>query len=336
MDGYTFGINGSHALGNHQQFSVRGLDEQGHWHPAAVAHFIHRTYGATPMTKLITRDRIGQNVGSIIHASANQFDIAWGPSDPPCSVQVYVGRPGKVCSGQKLVWTCGDDDVAYMQFEERNDQVALRINDFGVARQFKPYVYLAISASIVALHPNLGTCTRLNDEQLATLRDQAYALSNSKLIKNKKNSDFCTRSPSFDNTPAFRIEISECDGSLNQEWKFVDGQIKNANGHCLDVYVSWIWSKSRVGTHECQPGRNQLWDFNEDDLTISPRHAPYMCLDVKSGSMENGASLITSYCINGLVNQKWALVDYSHFTPGKPANYTPGNPAYSLEIISKS
>ncbi len=110
-----------------------------------------------------------------------------------------------------------------------------------------------------------------------------------------------------DGTP---IHIWDCHHGVAQQWKFVNNQIRNIEGKCLDVVNDGkdYGNGSKVVLWNCHQGDNQKWSLNSTDGTI--RGIGGKCLDAANDGKNygNGSKVVLWTCHGG-VNQKWRKVD---------------------------
>jgi murein DD-endopeptidase MepM/ murein hydrolase activator NlpD len=109
-----------------------------------------------------------------------------------------------------------------------------------------------------------------------------------------------------DGTP---IHIWDCHHGVAQQWKFVNNQIRNIEGKCLDVINDGkdYGNGSKVVLWTCHQGNNQKWSLNRDG-TISGIGGK--CLDAANDGKNygNGSQIVLWQC-HGRVNQQWRKVD---------------------------
>jgi len=110
-----------------------------------------------------------------------------------------------------------------------------------------------------------------------------------------------------DGTP---IDLWDCHHGVAEQWKFVNGQIRNIEGKCLDVVNDGknYGNGSKVVLWNCHQGDNQKWSLNSTDGTI--RGIGGKCLDASNDGKNygNGTQVVLWQCHGG-VNQKWRKVD---------------------------
>jgi hypothetical protein len=138
----------------------------------------------------------------------------------------------------------------------------------------------------------------------ALLYNPKYAIVNN--VSNRCLDAFGAKVTS-DGTP---IDLWDCHHGVAEQWKFVNGQIRNIEGKCLDVVNDGknYGNGSKIVLWNCHQGDNQKWSFNSSDGTI--RGIGGKCLDAVNDGKNygNGTQVVLWQCHGG-VNQKWRKVD---------------------------
>ncbi|MFG2904438.1 ricin-type beta-trefoil lectin domain protein [Kitasatospora sp. NPDC048286] len=100
------------------------------------------------------------------------------------------------------------------------------------------------------------------------------------------------------------VQIWDCLGNANQQWKIgTDGTIR-AFGKCLDVSGGNTGNATLVQIYDCNGTGAQQWQARGDGSLLNPQSG--RCLDDLGFSTTNGNQLGIWDC-NGADNQKWNL-----------------------------
>jgi hypothetical protein len=98
-------------------------------------------------------------------------------------------------------------------------------------------------------------------------------------------------------------KIWPCHGHRAQQWTYRNGELKNANGLCLDVWTGWTSIVGIVGTYQCNGGNNQKWDYDPQTKRLKSRGSN-KCLGTLSGVVKRDSQPIIVTCSDH-PTQKW-------------------------------
>jgi len=154
----------------------------------------------------------------------------------------------------------------------------------------------------------------------SVLADSASDFEQGWMQLKKKGSDKCldVHAPAQWSNGA-RVQIWECNGQLQQQWKFSEGSIVTRAGKCLDVHApDQLKNGARIQVWDCNGSMQQRWHMrgNEGDpkLPFKIISGAGKCLTVKGKEAyphyRNG-DLVTVWDCNDLTKrdeQKWRVL----------------------------
>ncbi len=290
---YTYGIWASQVSGNRGE-QVYEVAADGNWR-RPVASFRR---GRASMTVNYRNN----DEGFVVSMSEEQsFSISNKQQTNDKSVyHVKAADATEIGLGYMFGWFANDNEdelIAFNLVRKEQDLIMLYTRENEPA--LTPLDFFTITVSIVGLLPN-DWMPALEPERPRTVA-----------IRNKKDPNFCLDNPWGSTGPTYPNHVWECNGSPPQKWTFFAGQLKNANGLCLDVYDNKIEAGTSVGTYHCDQRKlNQDWTYSSEDQTLRTQADLFnLCLDVQGGSIEYGASLVISKCDDDSLSQKWDLVE---------------------------
>jgi hypothetical protein len=100
------------------------------------------------------------------------------------------------------------------------------------------------------------------------------------------------------------LQMETCNGQPEQQWTIHGTTIKNASGHCLDVYANQQHDGQTVDPATCNGTGAQVW--NVDGISTTILGPAGHCLDVLDGGRSPGAKL-DSYQCNYTGAQQWVF-----------------------------
>ncbi len=117
------------------------------------------------------------------------------------------------------------------------------------------------------------------------------------------SSQRCLDVPGRSTTNATQLQVWDCNGGTNQDWKLQsDGSLQVYGNKCLDVPGHSTTRGIRVQIWDCNGGANQQWTLKPDGTVVGRESG--LCLDVTAPSTANSTP-VTVWTCNGGRNQKW-------------------------------
>lgn len=101
-----------------------------------------------------------------------------------------------------------------------------------------------------------------------------------------------------------KVQISDCNGTMSQQWTFTNLQLRNKMGRCLDVADGVNANQANVQIFDCYVRKSQQWAHFRSGRHLGFRSALGGCLDVAGGVNANSTRVQMFEC-NGSPAQQW-------------------------------
>ncbi len=131
-------------------------------------------------------------------------------------------------------------------------------------------------------------------------------------VRASRNSGFCLDNPGGSSRNGNPMQIWQCLGDVNQDWKYVpsvngetgDYQLENSNGMCLDDPRDSAVNGTRVQLWSCLGNPNQTWTQVSVGSYTEYVNANGLCLDNTGNSLTDG-NRVQVWACNGDAAQQW-------------------------------
>jgi hypothetical protein len=125
-------------------------------------------------------------------------------------------------------------------------------------------------------------------------------------------------------TNGAHVQVWDCNGEIQQQWKFIDGTIRSRAGKCLDVHAPEQYKNgARLQVWDCNGSRQQRWKLRHIGEPSVSIYTPYKivsgagkCLTVDGKrpypAYHNGARVTVWDCndITKRDEQEWHLTPH--------------------------
>lgn len=99
-----------------------------------------------------------------------------------------------------------------------------------------------------------------------------------------------------------RVQVWDCNNSLQQTWKLEGNAIKSGAGKCLDVHAPDQYNNgAQVQVWDCNGALQQQWRVEGDTI----KSGAGKCLDVHAPDQHNNGARVQVWDCNGSVQQTW-------------------------------
>lgn len=101
-----------------------------------------------------------------------------------------------------------------------------------------------------------------------------------------------------------RVQVWDCNGTIQQTWAFAGRAIKSGAGKCLDVHAPDQRNNgAKVQVWDCNGSPQQTWDWDGRRRVL--RSGAGKCLDVHAPDQHNNGAKVQVWDCNGSVQQIW-------------------------------
>jgi Ricin-type beta-trefoil lectin domain len=113
----------------------------------------------------------------------------------------------------------------------------------------------------------------------------------------------CLAAPDQNNDGG-RVQVWQCTGEIQKQWRLFGDEIRSGAGKCLDVYAPDQYRNGgRVQVSECNGTMSQRWHLFGNEI----RSGAGKCLDVYAPDQDRNGAGVQVWDCNGERQQRWLV-----------------------------